>query len=38
MGKLFQVLVGLPLEDINKLLLVNNLNEFNRLQISFEDS
>jgi hypothetical protein len=25
------------LEDINKLL-VNNLNEFNKLQISFEDA
>ncbi len=35
---IFQVLVGLPLEDINKLLLVNNLNEFNKLQISFEDA
>jgi len=35
---IFQVLVGLPLEDINKLLLVNNLSEFSKLQISFEDS
>jgi hypothetical protein len=35
---IFQVLVGLLLEDINKLLLVNNLNESNKLQISFEDS
>jgi len=34
----FQVLVGLLLEDINKLLLVNNLNEFNKLQVSFEDT
>ena len=31
-------LVGLPLEDINKLLQVHNLNEFSRLQIRFEDS
>ena len=34
---IFQVLVGLPLEDINKLS-VNNPNEFNKLQISFEDA
>ena len=32
-----QVLVGSPLEDINKLLL-KNLNENCRLQISFEHS
>jgi len=31
-------LVDLPLEDINRLLRVHNLNEFSRLQIRFEDS
>ncbi len=35
---IFLVLVGLPLGDINKLLLVINLNEFNKLRISFEDA
>jgi hypothetical protein len=35
---IFQVLVGLPLEDINKLLFVNKLNEYNKLQIGFEDA
>jgi len=36
--KIFQVLVGLPLEDINKLLEVHNLNDFSRLQKCLEDS
>jgi len=31
-------LVGLPLGDINKLLFIINLNEFNKLRISFEDA
>ena len=35
---IFQVLVDLPLEDINKSLLANNLNEINKLQIGVEDS
>jgi len=30
----FQVWVGLPLEDINKLMVINQ-NEFNRPQICF---
>ena len=33
---IFQALVGLPLGDINKLLVVNYLNEFNKLQICCE--
>jgi len=33
-----QVLVGLPLEDINKILLVNNLNEFDKVRFSIKNS
>jgi len=35
---IFLVLVDLLLEDINKLSLIKNLDELNRLQISFEDA
>ena len=36
LSMIFQVLVDLPLEDINKLLLIISLNDSNKLQISFE--
>ncbi len=35
---IFQVLVGLQLEDINELSLANNLNENYKLQVSSKDT